>query len=158
LKLHSGVVDGHNIVMPGRGSYDVDNNKHRDICFRFKYDIKEPYTIKGNDVHYKYQLTIEELLAGFVKDIEVYKTKICIKSDRYFNPEKAAIIKNLGLNHPKKGTGNLVINFEIKWTDSVRLEKYKDVLTKIIRPNNDTTSQCESIYDINEICSVQQQP
>lgn len=156
LKLHNGVIDGHNIVMHGRGSYDAENNKNRDICFRFKYDIKEPYTILQNDVHYKCQLTIEELLAGFVKDIEVYKTKICLKSDRYFNPEKAFVIKGLGLSH-KKGTGNLIIDFEIKWTDSARLEKYKDVLTKIIRPNTDTISQCESIYDVNESCSIQSQ-
>lgn len=133
LAIPKGIPNGHQVSMNGKGSWNEKSKQYGNICFRLVYDVKEPFSVQGHDVHYKVDLTIEELLCGFEKNIDLYGEKIKIASAAYFNPNNPKVCQGKGLPSSKKTHGNLVINFNIKFDNNHRLSKYADVLQKIFK-------------------------
>ena len=134
LKIPKGIPDNHEMRMEGKGSY-TDGRK-KDMLFKFKYNIEKPYTIDpfSMNVTYNLNITIEELLSGFKKNICLYRDMTTITSDGYFNPDKLVKIKEKGLFDIKKQKhADLYLKFSITYVESERLYKYKDVLAKITR-------------------------
>lgn len=154
LKLPKGVPNDHEVRMENKGSYDEKTKQNKDILFRFKYNIQEPYKLDHNlNVIYTLKITIEDLLAGFVKKIKVYNEEMTIKSDRYFNPHKTIIIKNQGiLNMKKNKTTDLIIMIHVDFIDSERLSKYNDILQKVLK--REDQSQQELIGNIIDITKL----
>lgn len=134
LKIPKGIPNKFEIKMPGKGAYDLKIKKNNDIVFVFTYNIEKPYKIESNgDVSYQLNITIDDLLGGFNKHVLIYNDTFVIKSKHYFNPTKKAIIKGKGI----KSSTNLIIDFNVIFSDSVRLEKYRDVLCKVVNVSPD---------------------
>jgi DnaJ-class molecular chaperone len=86
------------------------------------------------NVHYKLTIKLEELLAGFVRTIHLYKDQVCISSDHYFNPCNALVIEGKGLYSLScEKQKDLHIHFDIEYTDNDRFAKYVDVMRKVLK-------------------------
>lgn len=135
LKLPKGIPNNYEVNMPGKGPYNTETRSASDMKFRFVYDIKEPYVIdQDKNVHYTVNITLEELLAGFVKEITVYNEKMVLVSEHYFNPTNALVIKGKGLYHMEaEKQKDLFIDFKINYSSNERFKKYTDVLRKVVK-------------------------
>lgn len=155
LKIPKGIPHNHEIKMEKKGSYNIMSKSHKDMLFRFKHKIESPYTVDEHmNVTLTIDITIEELLAGFYKSIQLYKEPTVISSDKYFNPEKIVTIKDKGLyNIRKQKHGDLYIKFNIVFTDGDRLVKYTEVLQKILKKHGQQASNQDSsqVYNIHDL-------
>lgn len=153
FKLPKGVPNGHEIKMEKKGSYDPATKQYKDILFKFKYNIAEPYVLDDHmNVVYNIKLTIDELLGGFSKNIKVYREDMILQSERYFNPNKSIIVKGQGLYSNKKSkSSDLVFKFNVEFTDNERLSKYNDILQKVLKKEPVTTDKdAKNVIDISK--------
>lgn len=135
LNIPKGIPHNYDIKMQGKGSWSPKTKQYGNIVFRFKYDIRPPYSLQGLDVHYGMTLTLDELLCGFEKTVDLYGETQKIYSEGYFNPTKPFVIHNKGIPDAKnpKNKGNFVIHFTMQYEDSNKISKYTDVLLKIYK-------------------------
>ena len=146
LKLPKGIPNQYEVVMEGKGAYNQQTKTNNDIRFRFIYNIKEPYQLEENKtVHYNLSITLEELLGGFSKTIEIYKENIVLKSDHYFNPMKTLVLHNMGVYDMKaEKQRDLHIHFNIVYSDNERYKKYADVMKKVLKLSKDNEVNIEN--------------
>jgi molecular chaperone DnaJ len=157
LKLPKGVPHGHEVKMEKKGSYDEKAKQNKDIIFKFKYNIQAPYQLDDQlNVIYKLNLSIEDLLSGFLKHIKIYKEDMVIRSDRYFNPSKHMVLKNQGIFNMKKNRQtDLVIVFNVEFSDCERLTKYADIMQKVLkREANPEPNEDKNVIDITKLLGV----
>ena len=145
LKLPRGIPNQYEVVMEGKGAYNVELKKPNDIKFKFHYDIREPYKLDEDmTVHFIVKLPFEELLGGFKKELLFYKDIVVIESDYYFNPNKVLIVQGKGLYDMKaEKERDLHIHFEIVYNDNDRFKKYVDVMRKVLKVNNEQKNEPE---------------
>ena len=149
LKLPKGIPNNHEVRMPGRGSFNVQTKQNKDMVFKFKHSIQDPYKLDENlNVIMSIPITIEELVGGFAKQIKLYKDDITITSDRYFNPKKPTVLNGKGIYDMKNDvTTDLHLKFEVEFIDSEKLAKYKDIFHKIFKKPN--VNEAENVVDIH---------
>jgi molecular chaperone DnaJ len=144
LKIPKGIPNNHEIHMPEKGAFDERTKKNKDILFRFRYDIKAPYTIDNDgNVTYTLNIPFEDILTGFDRKITLYNDEYVLKSDKYFNPNNSHRIPGLGIPNIKRGNkhGDMIIKFVVEYSDSERLRKYNDVLRKILKKGKSEESK-----------------
>lgn len=109
-------------------------NEHIDIITHHVFD-KKKYKIKGNNIHMKISLTIEQALIGFQKEIALTEKEdvLLLKSNTFYDTSKPITIENKGIYfQDKKQRGNLVVKFLIKGTAyKHRIVKFRDAFVKI---------------------------
>jgi len=135
LKIPKGIPNNYEVVMEGKGSYNLATKSNNDVKFKFIYNVSLPYHIdKDNNVHYHVTISIEELLGGFKKDIEVYNDKYTLLSEHYFNPTQTVVLHGKGLyDMTCEKQRDCHIHFNVEFTDGVRLKKYSDVIKKVLK-------------------------
>lgn len=135
LKLPKGIPNQYEVVMEGKGAYNMDTKCSNDMKFRFIYKIQEPYTLDNDkNVHYVLKITLEELLGGFTKVIDLYKESYKIVSEHYFNPTKTLVLFNQGLyDMLAEKQRDLHIHFHVEYSDNERYKKYGDVIRKVLK-------------------------
>ena len=151
LRLPKGIPNNHEVRMPGRGSYNPATKTNKDIVFKFKHDIQEPYQLDEHmNVTMKIGITIEELMAGFVKPLKIYNDDMTVTSDRYFNPLNPIVVKEKGIfNLIDNKTMDLYLKFDVEFIDSEKLSKYKDIFHKIFKNSGDKATDNTNIIDIH---------
>ena len=155
LKIPKGIPNNHEIKMEKKGSFNLSTKQNKDMIFKFKYNIENPYSLDENlNVIYNVNITIDDLLAGFRKNIKLYKDDVTLISNKYFNPNKNIIFKEKGLyNMKRQKTSDLIFKFNIEFTDSERLYKYNEVLQKVLKRQHITNpheSDSKIILDIHD--------
>jgi molecular chaperone DnaJ len=150
LKLPKGVPHNHEVKMEKKGGWDERSKQNKDIVFRFKYEIAEPYQLdQFMNVVYTMPINIEELMGGFTKQIKLYKDDVTLVSERYFNPNKHIVVKGRGIwNMRKNRSTDLVIKFKVEFTDSERLSKYNDVIQKVLKRDNVATETSGEVIHV----------
>ena len=106
------------------------------------------------NVIYTFNITIEDLLSGFLKKLKIYKEDMVIRSDRYFNPTRNIVLKNQGIFNMKKNkNSDLILHFNVEFTDSERLTKYNDIMLKVFKkePNPEPNDEDKNVIDITKI-------
>lgn len=139
LRIPAGVPHQYTHKMDGKGSYELQNSKHNDLVLVFIHEIDPKFKIDYEtlDVHTKVEVTLDELLCGFNKVIDIYDEQIPLHSDGYFHPEQTTVVQGKGLPlFKKKDSGNLVLTYKVLYPeDTIKLKKYQDVfLTMFKRP------------------------
>lgn len=150
LKMPKGIPDGHETRMEGKGAFDERLGFNKDMIFKFRRDIKTPYSVDGDgNVTLTVPITLEELLIGFEKKIHVYNEAYVIKSDHYFNPDNPIRLDGMGIyNNRKNRQMDLIIKFAVQYSDSERLVKYNDVLRKVIKKESHAV-ECDEKHVIH---------
>jgi DnaJ-class molecular chaperone len=136
LKIPKGIPKNHELRMEEKGSYDERMKKNKDIVFRFRYDLKEPYEVDDEcNVTYNLKISFEDVLGGFEKKVQIYNEEYTLRSEKYFNPNVPHIVPGMGLTSFKKTSkqGDLIIKFHVEFSESEKLKKYNDVLRKILK-------------------------
>jgi molecular chaperone DnaJ len=151
LRLPKGIPNNHEVRMAGRGSYNPQTKSNKDMIFKFKHEIQNPYKLDDDmNVIMTVPITIEELVAGFVKNIKIYKEDMTITSDRYFNPIKPVVVKDKGIIDMRVNeTTDLHLKFEVEFIDSEKLSKYKDIFHKIFKKVN--VEDNENVINIHSV-------
>lgn len=146
LKLPKGIPNNYEVLMEGKGAYNQEAKRNNDIRFRFIYNINEPYTIDGDKtVHYHIKISLEELLAGFSKEIIIYKESIKLASDHYFNPTKTLVLHGMGIyDMQAERPRDLHIHFHIVYQDNERFKKYSDVFKKVLKVQANPQEECHN--------------
>ena len=113
---------------------------HNNTMFIFKYDIDKKYKIDSDlNVHYNLEITLEELLRGFSKNVIIYEENFKIISHQYFNPtNKRIIVNEKGLfNNESKKHSDLIIHFTVQYNeDCEKFIKYNELFKKIFKEEN----------------------
>jgi len=145
LKIPKGIPNNHEIRKDKLGSYNLSTKSKKDLVFKFRYKIDAPYSIDDDmNVHLQLDITLEELLAGFKKQVMMYDETVLIKSDMYFNPSNAIVIQDKGIyNMRTKKQSDFMLHFNVLFGDGDRLTKYHDVLKKIVKKHSQSTSDKE---------------
>lgn len=154
LKLPKGIPNFYEVVMEGKGAYNQEAKANNDIKFRFVYNIKPPYRLDDNKtVHYDLDISLEELLGGFSKDVEVYKEKMTLKSEHYFNPTNTLVLQNLGVYDMKgEKQRDLHIHFNVIYTDNERYKRYADVIKRVLKVSKEETGHNDNVS--NKQCNL----
>lgn len=143
LKLPKGIAHGHEVRMEKKGSYDERFKDHRDIIFKFVHHVQPPYTLdeQGN-VTLEVPVSLEELLTGFTRKIQVYQEEFTLHSDHYFNPSQKVVVDGLGIFHAKRNKpGDLILHIKVEYGENEKLVKYNDILRKVFKRAPETPSE-----------------
>jgi DnaJ-class molecular chaperone len=122
-------------IKPGTKHDDkIQISKHLVLLLEHQLHEKHIYFI-GNDIHYKLDLTLLELLCGFVKEIKYGEEMITIRSLNIFDYNKEIVLNRKGICN----FGNLILHFNL--IIEVDLPIYKKLgraLTKLLKVENDS--------------------
>jgi DnaJ-class molecular chaperone len=138
LKLPKGINPGAEMRMEDKGAFNPESGGHNDILFRFNYDVPANYKIdtQSGNVTYTHSITVDDLLGGFEHKVKIYdEYEITLASDHYFNPDsKRVVIPDKGMYVPVRDrSGDLIITFQVKWTDGEKIVKYREIFQKIYK-------------------------
>lgn len=119
LSIPKGFEDGMKTVFNNFGEQSRKHNQPPgNLILELKIQDHPHFIRKGNDLHYKINITLTESILGKEISIPYFDDIIKINLNQYgiINPTKQYIIKNRGLpilNTDKKG--NLIIEFDINY-------------------------------------------
>lgn len=151
LKIPKGIPDGHETRMDSKGAFDERLGCNKDMIFKFKREIKPPYSVDNDgNVTLTVPITLDELLIGFEKKLQIYNETHVLKSEHYFNPDNVIKLDGMGIFSIKKNRPmDLNIRFVVQYSDSDRLVKYNDVLRKVIKKETTTNTECDEKHIIH---------
>ena len=130
-----GIPDMHRIRSESNGHYNVTTERHNDIQITFEYDkiCNGRIDDEGNifvDVH----ITLQELLCGFSKTIDLYGECIDISKSTYFNPDILMTFSGKGMPCIKTGTpilGDLKVKYSVLYNDDESFERNVHVFKQL---------------------------
>ncbi len=153
LEIPKGIPNKFQFRMENKGNYNKVSKAHNDIIFVFNYKLPSNVDVDSHaNVTTDLEITIDELLCGFNKQMNLYGDVIQIHSPGYFNPSKQLVIPNMGVQiYKKQKSGDLIINPRIVYLDDdkLKINKYKDVLLKMFKKNDEKA--VEGAIDISKL-------
>ena len=137
IKIPKGIPHGHQHTIEQKGSYSLEAKRNNDVVAVFSY-VQEPnITITNSHVTLSIEVTLEELLCGFQKQIMLYGKEHTILSKGYYNPSKPLVIKDGGLPVFKRDGqfGNLTIVTTIIYPEDAngRVLKCQEIFQKVFK-------------------------
>lgn len=142
VEIPKGIPHKYQHKLDGRGSYNKVAKRHNDLVLVFVYKLPKHTIVddQGN-IEYTMDVTLDDLLCGFKKDIDLYGKQLVIGSKGYFNPSKPQMFEDRGLPVYKKTRfGDLVVKFNVVYSDD-KLQKYKDVFCKVFKKEEITFNE-----------------
>jgi DnaJ-class molecular chaperone len=126
LKIPKGLANNSVIQLDSSDSYEINA--------RIIYKLDEGVQVQNQDVHIHIPpLSLEELLCGFNRKIDLYGKTITLKTSGYFNPDKPKKLEGRGLPFPNDPSkfGNAIIHYKINYTEMPNLNDHVDDFKKI---------------------------
>lgn len=137
INVSKGLPNKFRYKVDGKGHWNPSSKKYNDIAITFVYEYVPDVMIDSvtGNIQYDTTITLEDLLCGFKKVISPYGKPIDISKQGYFNPSKPIVFKEKGLPRFKTPSvcGDVIVNYNIKYTDDERCEKYLDVFLKVFK-------------------------
>lgn len=128
INIHQGIDDSEIIILRDRG-HVVNNNVRGDIKLIVQVENSTPFTRQGLDIIYKKNVTLKEALCGFVFEVTHLNGKLlCFNNNNnnrtIIKPNYRKIIPQMGMIRDNS-TGNLLIDFNIEFPESLTEEQIK---------------------------------
>ena len=134
IDIPKGIPNGFQYKLDGKGNYNSESNQYNDLVLIFFYENKPNVNIVEANIMCNIDISLEELLCGFNKTINVYGIELKLISTKYFNPTKPQVFRHKGMPHYKKDKyGDLIVKFNVVYTSDDKIQKYQDVLLKIYK-------------------------
>lgn len=117
-------IEGNNYdnifkVYEDEGDEDNEGNKS-DLIIVIKEVIDERYKRRGFDIYIKEYIYLYDSLVGLKKEIDfIDNSKLYIKSNKIIKENDIKIIKNYGMKKNNGENGNLIIEFNIIYPESL---------------------------------------
>ena len=112
IDIPPGTPDGHSFVMEEAGAYDPGLGNNRHVKITVKWSIPGNVRIYDRDIHTSITCTLDEVLAGYKKVVNLYGEPVEISRDAYANPTTPIVKRGLGIQG-----GDLVVNITVKWPE-----------------------------------------
>jgi DnaJ family protein B protein 4 len=132
INIPQGIDDGEGILLQGTGNVLIFNGKK--ICGDVKLVVKvtndnAELTRNGIDLCYKKKITLKEALCGFKFKFEHINNKsIGLNVNIVLYTGAKQVIKNMGMIRDGN-TGNLILDFEVVFPESLTQEQKEALLT-----------------------------
>jgi DnaJ-class molecular chaperone len=130
VTVPSGIDENEIIVVSNKGNVIGENSGDIKCCIKIKNDTA--YTREGMDLRYKKELSLKESLCGFsfpIHHLDGKTYNINNTMGRIIAPGMKQIIPKLGMKRGDPANyGNLIIDFEIKFPESLTLEQRETLL------------------------------
>lgn len=112
INIPPGTPDGHAFVIPDSGAYDAVLGRNRNVRVTVRWSVPANVRIYDRDIHTTVECTLDEVLGGFKKTVDVYGEPVEVARDAYANPTTPIVRPGKGI-----GGGDLVINIDVKWPE-----------------------------------------
>jgi molecular chaperone DnaJ len=136
IDIPKGISNNFRYKATGKGHWNPNSNKYNDIYISFVYEqVKDVSVDSVGNIQAVLEISIEDLLCGFKKELNVYGQAIDISKKCYFNPEKPVVFKGKGMPKPRTPSSyaDLVVKYNVRYTDDEKYEKYQDVFLKVFK-------------------------
>lgn len=146
INVPKGVRPGASHRVAGQGSFDEQSGRNRDIVIEFFVNVDpNKYKIEGLNVHISVDLSLQEVVCGFIKRITVYREELLLVSKEYFDPNRKVVVKGMGL----PPSGDLVISFNTIFPKTIPSAVQNDVWKSWDKPDTskETGAGCFKIVD-----------
>lgn len=144
VEIPKGIPNKFQYKLEGKGSYNKLARNHNDLVLVFTYKLPKYVTnIDDNgNIKVAVDIKLEDLLCGFVHDIDLYGKQFTLYSKGYFNPNKEYTFEDKGLPVYKRTRyGNLDVKFNIQYPEDDKIAKYRDVFGKVFKREEDQVDE-----------------
>lgn len=112
IDIPPGTPDGHAFVLEGLGAYDTMIEKNHNVRVTVRWSLPKDVRIYDRDIHTTITCTLDEVLNGYKKTVNIYGEPIQVSRSGYANPTTPIVKKGMGISG-----GDLVINVDTKWPE-----------------------------------------
>jgi len=134
VTVPAGIDENEIVVVAGKGNVIGENLGDIKCCIKIKNETV--YLRHGMDLLYKKELSLKEALCGFSFQIHHLDGKLYNINNtmgRIISPGMKQIIPKLGMKRGEQlNSGNLIINFEIKFPEMLTREQRETLLKTLL--------------------------
>lgn len=133
VQIPAGVDNGENILLEGIGNCIEEGSNRGDVKICLSVDKHATFIRNGADLHFKKTLTLKESLCGTQFQFEHLNGKNLTLNvtNAIIFPGGRKIFPNMGMPKKDKTVGNLVIEFDVKFPETLTPEQ-KQQLSDIL--------------------------
>jgi len=133
INFPRGIDDGETIVIGDRGN-NINNQVRGELRITVRVKNTSEFVRRGMDIHLTRKISLKDALCGFTFEFDHFNGKrICMNNNTgtsVIKPNSKKVINGLGMIRDNN-TGNLVVEFEIEFPESLSDEQ-RDALRKIL--------------------------
>ena len=126
VTVPKGIDENEMLVVQGKGHY-VDADCCGDVRVAFQIHNTTPFQRQGMDLHYRKTITLKDALCGFSFEIAHINGKTLSLNNRtnptIIRPNFKKVVPTLGIQRSDGATGNLVIEFDVEFPDTLTTEQ-----------------------------------
>lgn len=136
IKIPSGVEDGMQLKVSGKGNEPVGNGIPGDLIVLIEVKEHEHLKRDGENLHYDLYISFAEAALGASKEIQTVSGKVRIKVEPGVQSGKILRLRNKGLpNLNGYGYGDLLVHTNV-WTPQTLNKEQKDFFEKMLGDTN----------------------
>ena len=126
VKIPSGVEDGMQLKVTGKGNESTGNNGiSGDLIVLIQENEHPNLKREGNNLHYDLYISISEAVLGISKEVDTVSGKVKIKIDGGTQSGKILRLKGKGLPSIERyGTGDMLVHINV-WTPKILNKEQK---------------------------------
>lgn len=149
IPIENGIKDGHKIVLPELGHHEVECEEQGDLIIIIRIAKHKIFKRNNEDLIIERNILLSEALCGFKLVIShLDGRQLILQSNEIIKPGFEYVVKKEGLKIDNFNRGDLIVNFNIIFPDSLDSER-KKYLTRILPINNRVIP--EHIKEIRDI-------
>jgi len=130
INIPQGIDDNESVTLHDKGH--IINDSKGEIRITFRVQNNSAFKRQGLDLVYKQKISLKEALCGFSFEIlHLNGKRLCLNNasnPTVIKPNFKKVIPNLGMTR-EGSTGNMIIDFEIEFPDSITKEQIESLLT-----------------------------
>jgi DnaJ-class molecular chaperone len=131
LNIPTGIDNNETIVLSEKG-HCINGKVRGDVRIQVQLVNNTPFKRQGTDLIYNKKITLKEALCGFVFEIDHLNGKRLalnnIHNPTVIKPNFKKMVQGMGMTR-ENSTGNLIIEFEIEFPDSLTEEQIASLNT-----------------------------
>ena len=136
IKIPSGVEEGMQLKVSGKGNAAPGNGISGDLLVLIQEKQDENFVREGNHLHYDLYISIAEAALGISKEIALIDGKVRIKLESGIQSGKTLRLKNKGIRDLNGyGSGDLLVHINV-WTPKVLNREQKKFFENMIEDDN----------------------
>jgi molecular chaperone DnaJ len=136
IKIPSGVVDGMQLKVSGKGNEAPGNGISGDLLVAIEEKSHDTLQREGDNLHYDLYISISDAVLGTSKEIDTVNGKVRIKIEQGVQSGKILRLRNKGIPSINSyGTGDLLVHINV-WTPKTLNKEQKEFFKKMIDDDN----------------------
>jgi DnaJ-class molecular chaperone len=130
INIPQGIDDNESVTLHDKGH--IINDTKGEIRIAFRVQNNTSFKRQGLDLVYKQKISLKEALCGFSFEIvHLNGKRLCLNNNSnptVIKPNFKKVVPNLGMVR-EGNTGNMIIDFELEFPESLTKEQIENLLT-----------------------------